>query len=43
LQVSLQVPVERQLVVPLLVVGQGVHWEPQLLTLVFDEQVPLQL
>jgi hypothetical protein len=43
LQVRLQEPFERQLVVPLLVVGQGVHDEPQLLTLVFDEQAPPQL
>ena len=43
MQVRLQAPFERQLVVPLLVVGQGVHEEPQLLTLVFDEQAPLHL
>ena len=33
----------RQLAVPLVAVGHGVHEEPQLLTLVFEEQTPLQL
>lgn len=43
LQVRLQAPFDRQLVTPLLDVGQGAHEAPQLLTLLFDEQIPLQL
>lgn len=42
MQARLQTP-PPQLVVPLAAVGQEVHEEPQLLTLVFEEQAPLQL